>query len=260
MILEEHKRLRAYMKCKPINYEPLNLNPDTGLPAFFLSGLSLEPSPTRNYVVIRLKKAFSLVEFEDLLRWFHMINGRDIITVPYPGFEYGDCDPRANTVLEIIAPKVYGARVTGVRLSVPQRRYILSYDDLLSEIKELIRGRAAYVYVLSKYAQPGLLYRFMDAFSGVDHVKVYIASESEVLRRYGRTWASELENVSVIPTRSHRKLLLILVEDAGAVTAVGYRGSMNLFYPGVDDYLEAVNDWDDMQRLLHGLLRAFLIL
>ena len=51
-----------------------------------------------------------------------------------------------------------------------------------------------------------------------------------------------------------------MVTRAGGYTQVTImHGSMNYLYPGTDDYMVAAATWDEARPVLHGLVRAMLI-
>lgn len=248
------QRMRRHLICKPVNEEIPPLKPQGKIEEAFISALQLERGKLTDIIVSYPRKALRVYDAEEVLSWFGLKDGRDLLMYPSTTFKYPEtCDPYSNTVLAYVIPRIHSPSQP-VSNTVPSRDYILSVDELVSVIKEHIKGRYAKIFVLSKYARPGNLYSFISRLSA-KKVELYIASEA-IRRKY----RENNNNVWIIGTTSHRKLLLVITHnDEGEPVFIGYRGSMNIFYPGVDDYLEAVNDWDDMKRLLHGLFRAFLI-
>ena len=267
---------RRKMLCKPnllrlkdarppgeLQFDLTSLHP---LTIAMLYGFQLERQTFMDVLVgSHLKKPLHVSEFEDVLAWLML----DDVAVPVPSLfhsEFFDCDVGKNTVLEVWAPRIddrvlkYLLR-SRLTLMVPEESYIQSYKEMVSTIKKLADGaREVRVYVISKFAQPGYLGRFINDFAGIGDVKVYIAVEEPSMPTYFRRKVTEYDNVFYVPTRSHRKIIVIAMRDEEGEWAItGYRGSMNLFFPGVDDYMEAVNDVKDLQRTLHGLIRAFLI-
>ena len=284
MIRDEIARLVAkrlltharYMLCRPIREKveaieaPRSIRLDfTSLhPATIamLYGFQLERSLSGKYVIgATLRKPVRVNEFEEVLDWLFL----EPVTVPIPSSVFKDvfdCDLTRNIVYEFwmprISPDILERVVKSViTLTIPQEMYILSYKEMIKSLKTLLgNGEEIHLYVLSKFAQPGYLGRFIEEFGGGTDIAVYIATEEPSVPSYFKKKLEEYENVFIVPTRSHRKLILAIFRDEfGDWAITGYRGSMNIFFPGVDDYMEAVNDIKDLQRLIHGLIRAFLI-
>jgi len=257
--------LSRYFVCRPRTLQPPEKN--TGKPRINLSSVppksylflygSLLEKQYQDFSQLVLRKPLHVPEAEEILRWM----GVDGLAVPIPGTcfeEYFDCDLSKNIVYEIYFPripeKILEALIDNkIPLIVPRKTYILSYKELIEALEEiLVSVEHAEVFVLSKYAQLGYIQEFIKTFGGEEQVTLHIATENP-------SKAKKLGSTTVTPTRSHRKLLLIIYRmKNGEEGVVGYRGSMNIFYPGVDDYLEAVNDIKDLQILMHGILRAFL--
>lgn len=258
MVIETYtilEKLQRHLLCKPYeNSISTNLKPRGKLQKAIISALQLERSKFHNIIISYPKKALRVYDAEDILSWFGLKDGYDILMYPSTTFLYpSDCDMYSNTVLAYLIP-VLDISQTDIKIKKPNIDYILTVEDLIESIKEHIAGKFAKIYVLSKYARPGNLYSFINKLSA-KKVELYIASEA-IRRKY----KEESNNTWVVGTTSHRKLLLVVThENNDDFVFIGYRGSMNIFFPGVDDYLEAVTDWDDMKRLLHGLFRAFLI-
>lgn len=250
------KKLRRHLVCRPTREEIPPLKPKGKFQEAMISALQLERGRLSDIILTYPRKALHVYDAEEVLSWFELKDGRDLLMYPSTVFDYPrECDPYSNTVLAYIIPKVHTPS-NPITIEFPDYDYILSVEELVASIQKIIRGRTAKIFVLSKYARPGNLYSFIKKLSA-KKVELYIASEA-VRRKYREGYNN---NVWVIGTSSHRKLVLIVTYDEEKKEPViaGYRGSMNIFYPGVDDYLEAVNDWEDMKRLLHGLFRAFLI-
>ena len=262
-------RYYRYMSCRPdreaieeatprkLVLDWKSLHPIT---ITMLMGFSLERSLKADALVgASLKKPVNVVVFEDLLASLWLSEA----AVPIPSLLHADYFPggcvEKNIVYEVWAPVPPYIRGPVV-LNTPSIDYVLDYRELVKSISELlVDSREAYIYVLSKFAQPGLIARFVEAFSDKE-VEVHIAVEEPVISKFVKEKIENMENVYIVPTRSHRKLLLLFYKDYDGVwNVIGYKGSMNIFYPGVDDYLESVNDWDDLRRLIHGIIRAFLI-
>jgi hypothetical protein len=249
-------KLRRHLICKPLRENIPNLKPEGKIQKAIISALQLERNIRSNYIISFPRKVMRLYDAEEMLSWFGLKDGRDLLLYPSITFEYPtSCDMYSNTVLAYLIPR-FNVPSSPVKILVPDADYVLSVEELINAIKDNIRGKQAKIYVLSKYARPGNLYTFIRKLSA-KKVELYIASEA------GR-WKyrdEKNDNVWVVGTSSHRKLLLIITydEEEKEPVFIGYRGSMNIFFPGVDDYLEAVNDWSDMKRLLHGIFRAFFI-
>jgi len=249
-------KLRRHVACGPLEEAVPELGPGGKLQEAWLAALQLERRRLGGFVLLYPRKSLSLGVAGEVLSWFGLRDGRDILVYPSASFPYPSwCDPRSNTALAYIAP-VVDAGASPVAIEVPDRDYILSVGELVESIREVVRGRYARLFVLSKYARPGNVQAFISRLPARG-VELYIASETA----RGAGWLEHGGNVKAIKTSSHRKLVLVVAYDGetGKPVLAGYRGSMNVFYPGVDDYLEAVNDWEDMKRLLHGVFRAFLI-
>jgi hypothetical protein len=254
--LEWIRKLRRHLICKPEREEIPKMKPEGKVQQAFISALQLERGKQSDIVITYPKKTLRLYDVEEMLSWFDLKDGRDLLVYPSTTFEYpSTCDMYSNTVLAYIIPRVE-IPSSPIKILVPDRDYVLSVDELINAIKENIRGKQAKIYVLSKYARPGNLYSFINKLSA-RKAELYIASEAGRWRYRDE----KNDNVWVVGTSSHRKLLLIITydEEEKEPVFIGYRGSMNIFFPGVDDYLEAVNDWPDMKRLLHGIFRAFFI-
>jgi len=249
-------KLRRHVVCEPEREDFPRLAAGGSLQMAWLAALQLERRRAGGMVVLFPRKSLRLGEAEEVLSWFGLRDGRDLLVYPSASFPYsGRCDPYSNTALAYFAPEVDPGS-SPVAIEVPSRDYILSVGELVESLRDVTRGRFAKLFILSKYARPGILHSFISRLQARG-VELYIASETA-----GRARGLEPGGkVRVIRTSSHRKLVLVVAYDEGAGEPVlaGYRGSMNVFYPATDDYLEAVNDWEDMKRLLHGIFRAFLI-
>jgi len=231
------------------------LKPSGKFQEAIISSLQLEHGWFSDTIITYPQKALHVYDALEVLSWFGLKDGKDLLMYPSTLFEYPKtCDSYSNTVLAYIIPRVH-VPSNPITIEFPDYDYILSVEELIISIQKIIQGRYAKIFVLSKYARPGNLYSFINKLSA-KKVELYIASDAAK-----RKYRENNSNVWIIGTSSHRKLILIVTYDEvkGELVIAGYRGSMNIFYPGVDDYLEAVNDWEDMKRLLHGIFRAFFI-
>ena len=256
----------AVKSVKPPAHVRLDLSSLHPISVPMLYGFQLERSMVTDYLVgTPLKKPVKVSDFEEVLAWLFL----DQVVVPVPSMlykEFFNCDLDKNVVFEFWMPRIdqrllERAVKSVVTLAIPQDTYILSYKEMISSLKTIIgNGSEIRLYVLSKFAQPGYLGKFIEEFGGSGDITVYIATEEPSIPSYFKKKLETYGNVFIVPTRSHRKLVLAVFRDEfGDWSLTGYRGSMNLFYPGVDDYMEAVNDLKDLQRLIHGLIRAFLV-
>jgi len=274
LLIDRLLEYRRYMVCKPDTEKikgvekPSSIRIDVKqvhpVSIVMLYGLQLERSSVSKHLVgVKLRKPIRVGEFEEVLAWLFL----DKIAVPIPSTlfsQFFECDLTENIVYEFWAPRIRGLERlvrSAVTLTIPADPYILSYKEMISSLKTLLEGSEEIrLYILSKFAQPGYLGRFIEEFGGDADIALYIAIEEPSLPPYFRRKLERYDNVFIVPTRSHRKIVLAVFKDEfGDWAVAGYRGSMNLFYPGVDDYMEAVNDVKDLQRLLHGLIRAFLV-
>jgi len=269
------KKYRSKLRCRP-SEEKLNL---VVLPEeFFIDIYSLDPVESLMlygfqledelsegfFIGAYLKKPVRVFEFEEILNWLNIQR----LTVSIPSRKFAElfpCSIENEVVYEVWVPKipvsVLESRVKMLTdLIVPRKRYITSFTDMLDAIaKHIDAGSNVKVFVLSKFAEPGYLGRFIELFKE-SHADIYLAIEDASVPKYLKAMAEKSGNIRIVTSRSHRKLILILFQDEfGDWSVLGYRGSMNLFFPGVDDYMEAVNDVKDLQRLVHGIIRAFLV-
>ena len=269
---------RSHMVCKFDKQKLKGLDPPNAkvkislstlpsLTILSLYGLQAEPNPLilNKLLGIPLKKPVHVSEYEDMLSWFELQD----VSLPIPSLyfkELFECNIDKNIVFELwvlkLPEKLLESAIRAkISIAVPEYTYILSFKELVKSLKDLIdTTNEVRMFILSKYARPGYLGKFIDSFGGLDNIKLYVAIEEPSIPRYFKKKLEDYQNVTIIPTRSHRKLLLAIYEDEfGDTSVIGYWGSFNIFYPGVDDYLVSVNDYTDLQRLMHGLLRAFLI-
>jgi len=267
-----------FMVCQPANPPPpahpkprLDWGSIHPVSCLMLHGFSLERESGLvmrvgdiTLIGSKLRKHVRVGFLERVLRGLYLYG----VMIPIPSTimsrYFGGCSVEENSVYEVWAPAPQ-QRVPPTVLVVPPEnfRYVTSFGKLLSYITRFVDDEMleyARVYVVSKYVRLGYLARFMKVFGERAWVELYLAVNEPVLSRLDRRRIEEIGNVKLVPTQSHRKLLLIVYRDAeGLWKAIGFRGSMNVFFPGVDDYLEAANDWTDMYRLIHGIIRAFVI-
>lgn len=228
----------------------------------FLWGFSLESNKIGDLFYAKVFKILRVGEAMEVARWMRI---EDLIaTVPSPTHgEIFGCDLDGEVVREVWGPVIDDLTALDIIerslvMANPLANYITSYDQLLSILKQLTEESTAdYVFAISKFASPGYLGRFLEAISSKT-ASIYIALENPSKTVIEKI--SSYNNVRYIPTRSHRKLLLVLYRKKGRWFAVGFKGSMNVFYPGVDDYLEAVETLGGLRNLLHGIVRAFLLI
>lgn len=246
-------RRRRLLPCKPVSVYVPRLEPHGPLQQAVVASLAFEPVRD-GYHFIDARKPLRLDNAVEVLGWFGLVDGRDLLPFPSTTYRYRGCDPHTNTVLAYIAPRLRLPRPP-VKILVPEDVYILDVEELTRSIRRVARGRRARVYVVSKYGTPGRMAWFIQSIMA-RHIDLYVASISSMVRRIERV----APNIHVVPTQSHRKLVVAVLEGEDSTpVVVAYRGSMNVFIPGVDDYLEAVNEWEELKRVLHGLFRAFLI-
>jgi len=275
-LIDRLKKYRSKMRCRPneekfnlvvapeeISIDIYSLDP---VETLMLYGFQLEDEISEGFFIgAYLKKPVRVFEFEEILRWLNI--QRLAVSIPSRKFaELFPCSIENEIVYEVWMPKVPTPVLENkvkavVDLIIPEKRYIASFTDMLDAItKHINECSVVKVFVLSKFAEPGYLGRFIELFRG-SHADIYLAVEEAGVPKYLRTMAERAGNIRFVTSRSHRKLILILLQDEfGDWSVLGYRGSMNLFFPGVDDYMEAVNDFKDLQILLHGIIRAFLII
>lgn len=230
-------------------------------------GFSLERNTRDNFVYSELKKPIKVSEISNLMDWMFLSDLCDTLPSPRHRDLFPNCDVGDNIVFEVWCPRIpylIGEKYlrNTISFSVPEHVYVQSYYEMVDSIKSVVSGSSeTRIYVLSKFAQPGYLGRFLEEIGSIPDVKLFLAVEEPNLSKTIKGKLKEYDNVHVVSTRSHRKLILVIYKDEfGEWNVLGYRGSLNLFYPGVDDYMEAVNDFHDLQRLLHGLIRAFVLL
>jgi len=224
------------------------------LPLLVVFGLQYGPLRYGGSVGETVRKPLRVTEFERVLGFF---DARDYV-LPLPAPELGKCECpcERNVVFEFwtVQGDVDEAVRRSAALAYPDNYYITSVYELVRELKTLVEGAdRARIYILSKYANPGYISWFIEELSS-DTVELYVAVES----RHVSGRVEESERVTLVATRSHRKAVLAYAEVGDRVVVAGFWGSMNVFYPGVDDFMVSVNDVRDLQVLLHGILRAFL--
>jgi len=265
------------MKCKPSTFrlsevqipDEYFLDVDALTPSelLMLYGFQLERKRSNlregYFIGSYIQKPLKVSEVENILDWLGIKN----IAVSIPSLKFSDvfpCDIKDETVFELWMPEV-SERVLEqqiikrVYLVVPDEHYVTSFNEMIDVISQHINFSKVKVFILSKFAEPGYLGRFIDLFSRTD-AEIYLAVEDTHIPKYLKEMASKTHNIKITTSRSHRKLILILMNEDDEWSVIGYRGSMNLFLPGVDDYMEAVNDDRDLQILLHGIIRGFLII
>lgn len=265
-------RLRRYgkfMTCKPVldnapSQETVSRSirlTDIELPTLMmLSGFWYEKQ-LGQLAYVRPKKHIKVDEVESILKISYLDNA----VVPIPCTDYQslfDCDVRENIVYELWAPRINPLAIDTVsrgRLIFfsPDVNYVRSFSSLVKTISVAVKGsEEAYVYAVSKFSYPGFLGRFLESFSDVPSTKVIIASSNNTKEAVENKYS----NVKVVYTRSHRKIMLILARmSKDEWEVLGFHGSMNVFAPGVDDYLVYANDFLDLTVVVHGLLRALLV-
>jgi len=269
------KKYRSRMKCRPSEEALSRVTPPQEflvdiysldpVEALALYGFQLEDELSEGFFKgAYLKKPVRVFEFEEIIGWLSIQR----LAVSVPSRKFADlfpCSVENEIVYEVWAPKVpvhvLENRVKAlVDLVVPEKRYVTSFTDMLDLIAKHVESSSAIkIFVLSKFAEPGYLGRFIELFRDT-HADIYLAIEEASVPKYLKAMAEKTGNIRFVTSRSHRKLILMLLRDEfGDWNVLGYRGSMNLFFPGVDDYMEAVNDFSDLQVLLHGIIRAFLI-
>jgi len=274
-LVDRLRKYRSKMRCRPSEERlsavvpPVEFSLDIRtlgpVETLMLYGFQLEDELNEGFFRgAYLKKPVRVYEFEEILEWL----GMQRVAVPVPSRKFAElfpCSIENEIVYEVWAPKIpvqvlESRAVELTDLIVPEKHYITSFVDMLNTIAEHINeGINVKVFVLSKFAEPGYLGRFIELFRD-SHADIYLAVEETSIPKYLKAIAEKTVNIRFVTTRSHRKLILILLQDEfGDWSVLGYRGSMNLFFPGVDDYMEAVNDFRDLQVLLHGIIRAFLI-
>ena len=220
------------------------------LTVLMLYGLQLEK---RDGILVGtfLRKPFKHDEFWEVSSWLHLYDV--VVSVPY-----GDQCVHKTVVFEFWAPSIPEPVLSEwLRRRVvltPGKRYVQSFDGIVEEIARLARGAdEVKVYVTSKYARPGYVYAFAERLR-TRNMHIYIAtSTNQRIKRMDKT-------VHLVYTASHRKLILVAARRGRYWHVTGYHGSMNLFFPGVDDYMLAANDFYDLQAVVHGLIRSFLVL
>ena len=227
-----------------------------------LYAFQLERGRDDGLVTARTLKVVRPREYVRLASALHL----DGLTEPVPPPASGDvyeCDVDRNAVVEALAPAVdeydLRRRLAGaLDVAVPDDDYVLSYEELVAGLADLVAGAAeAYIYVLSKYARPGYLHHFAETLGRKANTTVYVAVEGA---RRARRRLGPGAPVALVPTRSHRKVVLALLRyEDGGWAAAAYYGSMNVFYPGVDDYMEAARDYRSLQVAAHAVIRAFLL-
>jgi len=269
------KKYRSKMRCRPSEERlssvvppaevSINIYSFDPIETLMLYGFQLEDELSEGFFIgAYLKKPVRVFEFEEILKWLSIQK----LAVPIPSRRFAElflCSIENEIVYEVWMPKIPSPVLESrakalVDLIIPRKRYITSFTEMLNTIAKYVdECNNVKVFVLSKFAEPGYLGRFIELFKE-SHADIYLAIEDASVPKYLKVMAEKTGNIRIVTSRSHRKLILILLQDEfGDWSVLGYRGSMNLFFPGVDDYMEAVNDFKDLQILLHGIIRAFLI-
>lgn len=210
---------------------------------------------------IKPRKHIKVQDAEELLKLLHL----DSVSLPIPCTGYSDlfeCDVRDNIVYEFWALTV---RPTLVELATkgrlvffsPDIKYVKNFTALIKNIRVAVGGaEEAYVYVVSKFSYPGFLGKFLESFKDIPETRLVLATSSNV----GNFASKNYDNVKIVSTKSHRKILLILAKLSNSEWEVlGFHGSMNVFAPGTDDYMICANDFVDLTVVIHGLLRSLLM-
>lgn len=211
----------------------------------------------------RLRKHVGVADVENVLRLAHLSG----TVVPIPCTDYQnlfDCDVQSNIVYEVWAPRINPIAIevaTKGRLVFfsPDVNYVRNFTSLIRTISTAVKGsEEAYVYAVSKFSYPGFLGRFLESFSDVPETRLVLATSSNNVKE---AVERNYSNVTVVTTKSHRKLLLILVRlSENEWEVLGFHGSMNVFAPGTDDYMVYANDFSDLSIVVHGILRALLVI
>lgn len=265
-------KYRKYMVCKN-NYHAgsgveipkrAKISISGVMPLLMAWGFNLERALDDRVIYSRLNKPLRVYEADEIIGWLEA--KETLVSVPAP--EHAplfDCDVNLNIIYEVLAPKLNNAeKIVRDSISIvsPDIEYVSSYSEQITAIKSILEGsKKAKIYVLSKFAQPGYIMKFIKELSSIPEVSLYLAVEENKVTRAIKEKTALIDNVRIVTTRSHRKLLLVLFQmNDNSWGALGYRGSMNIFFPGVDDYMEAIRDYRELQRLIHGLIRAFLII
>jgi len=255
--LIQYGRLVRRLVCKPRRRPSLQVPGPPAEPlARLMARSAAYDSAGAGVALLRPRKPLRLPEAEDVLSWFDFDACKDLLVFPSPCWQYRqDCDPSRNTV------QLYAIRVPETSPPVdivrPGAYYVTDYTELVATLREIVSGREARIYVVSKYARPGNLMNFVRRLNAKS-VKLYIATREHITQRYN---VDAPANVYAVHTDSHRKLVFAVVGNGAGdkLEVVGYRGSMNLFFPGIDDYMEAVKTMEELLVLAHGLIRAFLL-
>lgn len=265
-------KYRKYMICKNNYYEAskveipkkAKISISEVMPFIMAWGFNLESASDSSIIYSKLNKPLRVHEADEIISWLGA--KESLVSVPAP--EHAplfDCDINLNIIYEILAPKLDNAEKiirNNISIVLPDIEYVSSYNEQITAIKNILEGsKKAKIYVLSKFAQPGYIMKFIKEISNIPEVSLYLAVEENKVTRAVKEKTALIDNVKIVTTRSHRKLLLAIFQmNDNSWGALGYRGSMNIFFPGVDDYMEAIRDYKELQRLLHGLIRAFLII
>lgn len=211
---------------------------------------------------LKPKKHVYVPDMERIIQILHL--SPIVVTIPCSEYaSYFDCDVKDNIVYEIWAPRfspilLESATRGKLVYFVPDNIYIKSFSEIVNVIKNAVQGsEEAYVYALSKFSYPGVLGKFLEAFNGISSTSVVIATSAS--KKLKENIENSYRNVLVVDSRSHRKALLILAKlSSNEWEVLGFHGSMNLFAPGVDDYLVYANDFSDLTIVVHSILRALL--
>lgn len=250
----------ASMKISNINIHIKSLSPAELL---FLSGFEFEEK-AGPLAYAKTKKAVKVNTAQEILKWLHLNNVAVTLPSTYHKHLF-DCDLNENIVYEIWAPIIDQFELESVLLSklsvaIPEISYIRDYNTMTKVLTNFIdNSKRAEIYVQSKFSRPGYLGKFIESFGGNKDIKVYLSMVGPIKKEIAKK-IENYTNVLVTTTNSHRKIVVALIEDDGEYSVLGFHGSMNLFFPAPDDYMLSVNTLRDLQVIIHGILRSFIII
>lgn len=246
--------LRKHTLCKPVKENIPRLSPKPELPKLVVSSTALSYEDTIDrYAVLYPKKPVRLGEALELLSELSVVEGRDILAYPSSTYSYQGCDKYVNTVLAYMVPRGVTPGKVGIHEYVDP--YITSVSKLVHTINTVLeKSDYAKLFIVSKYALEGNIHAFIKKLRG-RRLDVIIATNITNSHRktiYGKS-------VRFVWTSSHRKVVMLISYKNHEPKILAFRGSMNVFYPGVDDYLEASMTVREVQVSITSLFRALLI-
>ena len=239
--------LRRRLLCQPVTDTLPPLSPRGAWQRLISWAMSYEEM-WRNYYVAMTSKYLRLPDAVKVVNTLGLAVCRDVHIYPPPcGPDRYRCDPDMNTALAYLFPAI-DRKPGGVKLFVPPQQYMTSPRDVDEAIFAASRGTSdVRVFIVSKFASLGRLESTVNKLPG----RVVIASRGVIgVRRVGKA--------TIVETKSHRKIIVVVTRSNGHIEVTVMHGSMNYLYPGTDDYMVAVTTWQDAKPILHGLVRAFL--